>query len=223
MKLYIQACLISVIVLALAVFGVIKRQSYTDISKNSVYLDNIQTAECPELYAKKGIDIMINSLPDSEIILRISIIGDIEHMFGFSQQKVCVQEVYKGKNLNKGDEIYITSKHWYLSLDDNPDSLERGYINIMRDEYEYLVFISNKINTFEKDYPSVYTLADNYFMAPVFCYEDIENVIIPPNNESTYVPYNKVKDNEFFATSEVVLDIWQKMKSNFLVAYPASK
>ena len=36
------------------------------------------------------------------------------------------------------------------------------------------------------------------FIAPVFSYTAHDNVIYPVSEESTYVPYEAVSDNEFF-------------------------
>mgnify|MGYP007025194961 FL=1 len=55
---------------------------------------------------------------------------------------------------------------------------------------------------------------------PVFCYEDIENKIVPVGEENTYVPYKDVKENEFFCTSEEGMKAWQDLKKNMLDRYP---
>lgn len=220
MKLRLLHCLPIIFILAAAVFGGIKRQSYTNITKDNKYLKYIQTAEFPEELAKDCFNKMLKSLSNSDIILRVSVSGDIEHIFGASRQTVCVQEVYAGSDLEIGDEIYLTSRHWYLSLKNNPGTLERGFINIMNTDNEYLVFISHQIDTLDDEMPSTYKLVDDHFIAPVFCYKNQINIILPTDEISTYVPYIEVKNNEFFATSKATLDAWDNMKIELLSAYP---
>ncbi|MDR2043408.1 MAG: hypothetical protein LBQ15_03395 [Clostridium sp.] len=221
MKLRLLSCFTVLSILAAAIFGGMKRQSYTDITKDSRYLESIQTAEFPEALITDCCDKMMASLPDSQLILRVSVSEEIEYLFGTGRQKVRVQEVYAGNDLEIGDEIYLTSRHWCLGFGDSYHSLERGFINLMTADHEYLVFLSHRMDTLENETPPVYSMVDDFLIAPVFCYQTHSHVIlVPADEESTAVPYQKVKDNEFFATSEFTLDVWKKLKSRLLSAYP---
>jgi hypothetical protein len=63
-------------------------------------------------------------------------------------------------------------------------------------------------------------LYDEFYIAPVFCYEEHQNVIIPTSGDSTYVPYKEVMDNEFFVTSEETLQVMNALKNQMLSLYP---
>lgn len=222
MKLRFLPCLTVCVILAAAVFGGIKRQSYTNLTKEENYLEQLQVAELPEQFAIYSCNELSQALPNSSIILRVSVTGDIEHLFGVSRQKVCVQEVYAGSGLEMGQEIYLFSKHWSLSLDGNPNSIERGFVNIMRVGKEYLVFVSQQAEVLNESI-RVYQLYDDSYITPVFCYENQSNVIVSPEGETTYVPYAQVRSNEFFAQTEAALEAWDKLKSEMLSAYPINK
>lgn len=47
----------------------------------------------------------------------------------------------------------------------------------------------------------VYTI-EGFTIAPVFCYEDLDNVIVPKERDDHSVPYELVKDNEVFMETE---------------------
>lgn len=89
----------------------------------------------------------------------------------------------------------------------------------MKEGKEYLVFVTEKVRTDSETLP-VYRLYSNSMITPVFCYEDMENVIIPVGEGPTYVPYSQVKDNEFFSADEEGLEAWNSLKQKMLAAYP---
>lgn len=57
-------------------------------------------------------------------------------------------------------------------------------------------------------------------IAPVFCYESRKNEIIPTNVETTYVSYEKVKNNEFFGEDEMAVEAFEQLKEKMLAKYP---
>lgn len=89
----------------------------------------------------------------------------------------------------------------------------------MKEGKEYLVFVTEKVKTNSETLP-VYRLYSNSMITPFFCYEDMENVIIPIGEGPTYVPYSQVKDNEFFSADEEGLEAWNSLKQKMLAAYP---
>lgn len=205
--------------IAAMAFGIVKRQTYTDLVKQENYLAQIQVAELPERIAENACAVMSQSLPDSAIILRIEVTGEIEHLFHADRQKAVIREVYAGNELEQGEEINIVSKHWQLVLNGNHDSIGRGFVNIMEIGTEYLVFAETVSKDMETGALTV-KLYDDFYIAPVFCYEDHQNVIIPITGDTTYVSYADVMDNEFFVTSEETLQIIETLKRQMLSLYP---
>ena len=98
-------------------------------------------------------------------------------------------------------------------------STERNFVNVMREGSDYLVFLRD-YDKIRWDDCTVYYLDENRVIAPVFCYDDIPNIVIPKSGSDTYVPYSEVRDNEFFAASQAGLDAWLSLKQEMLAAYP---
>lgn len=190
--LFLTAC----VFIAVMVFGIVKKQTYTDLARQENYLSQIQVAELTESIAEKECAAMSQSLPNSVIILRVEVIGEIEHLFQVDRQRAVIQEVYAGDELEKGKEIYIFSRHWKLDLNGNIDSIERGFVNIMEVGEEYLVFAEAVSEDMETDILLV-KLNDDFYIAPVFCYNNHSNAIKDTSGDTTYVPYKDVMNNEF--------------------------
>lgn len=210
------------IYIAAMTFGIVKKQTYTDLAKQENYLSQILVGELTENSAEKQCAIMYQKLPDAAIILRVKVTGEIEHLFQVDRQKVVIQEVYAGAGLKQGDEVYISSRHWQLALDGNPNSLERGFVNIMEVGSEYLVFAEDIMADWEAGIPAV-KVYDDFLVAPVFCYEEHQNVIMPVSGDSTAVSYKDVMNNEFFVTSEKALQTMNTLKNQMLSLYPGNE
>lgn len=222
MRKYFLAFFTVCVFLAAMTFGIAKKQTYTDLAKQENYLEQLQVAELTENIAEKECAVMQQSLPDAAVILRVEVTEEIEHLFQVDRQKAVIQQVYAGSGLEKGEEIYIFSDHWQLVLDGNPDSLERGFVNIMKNGTEYLIFAEDLVESGETDILSV-KLYDDFYIAPVFCYEDCQNIVIPVTGDTTYVSYKDVANNEFFVASEGALQMVENLKEQMLQLYPSAK
>lgn len=206
------------VIFAAAVFGIVKKQSYTNLTEQKNYMEQLQVAEIPAKLAVRSCSELALKLPEVPIILRVQAEEKIEHLFQAGRQKVCIQEVYAGEGVEEGEEVYLFSDHWRLSLTGEPDSVERGFVNVMEVGAEYLVFVTGQVQGLDTAVP-VFELYDDSFIAPVFCYEDRDNVIIPVGEESTYVSYKDVRNNEFFAETEEALQAWEELKEKMISAY----
>ena len=207
------------VALVLSVWGWSYKDSYTDVTGNPDYWDSLMVAEIPESLAIEDCSTLLNALPQVEYILRVTPSGSYEQLFGIGQQKVVVREVYSGKGVESGQEIFITSQCWTLFLYNEEKTAERGFVNVLKSGSDYLVFCSEIIEVKNQD-TMVFRLYDDCYIAPVFCYENIENTVIEPTGETTYVPYTSVKDNEFFACTEVAVTVWNNLKTEMLKLYP---
>lgn len=216
-----------VLVLAAAVFGIYKRQTYTDVSKITSYMDMLAVAEIPEGFAVRECEELKQSLPDSPFILKVSAVGAIENLFHVSRQKVKVEQVYQGQGIEEGEEIYILSDRWRLNISvdssSGPSTMSRGFVNVMREGEEYLIFLSEQCVSLREEENDVYRLAgEEYVICPVFAYQEYENVIAETGEyvNSTYISYEKVKNNEFFAATEAGLDAMLELKRSMMELYP---
>lgn len=216
----IYCCVIALAVIAAAACGISAKSSYTDWSSGENYLDNFVVAEMLDTTCAMSCEAMRESLDDSPIIAQVTCTGDVEHLFYISQQPVSISKVFKGNGLSEGDEIYLASSSWLMLVEKDFRAIERGYVNIMKPGSEYLVFVTEQVG--ESDGTPVYSLNNVSIVAPVFCYDDVSNEIVPVPQSNTYVKYSKVRDNEFFVTSQESLDMILTLKAEFVQKYPMS-
>lgn len=210
----------TVIILFVALgFGVVQKRTYTDISQDRGYLDKIYIAQIPQDYAVSATEIMMEKLPLSPNIIKVVVLEDVEHFAKASRQMVKVQNVYKGDTLKANQEIYITCDRWSLSLYAEPYSIERGFVNVMEVGEEYLIFLDGQVDGFGEELP-IFKLYAETVIAPVFSYIAHDNKISSMGKESTYVLYNQVCDNEFFAATSVAMDAFLELKKVMIEKYP---
>ena len=205
--------------LAAMAFGMIKRQTYKDIFEQENYLDQLAVAELPEDFVERQCAILNEKLPQVPVILRVEVKGGIEHLFHVDRQKIIIREVYAGDGLAAGEEYYLYSRSWSVSLNGYIDTLERGFVNILKVGEEYLIFATEVLQDLNEDLPAI-KLYDEYLISPVFCYEECENVISPLLGDTLAVSYKDVKDNEFFSASEKGIEMLEEFKGKMLSLYP---
>lgn len=209
-----------IVIAAAAAFGRIKRDTYTDITAQEGYAEQLLVAELTEEIAAYSCEEMRKSLPDAPIIAKVRVTGDYEPLFDAGRQKVRIETVYAGGELlTAGQEIYVGSSSWSICLQEELNTLERFFVNFMRMDTEYLVFGDEILEDLAGGLPAI-KLCDIGVIVPVFSYEEFSHVILPIGEEHTYVPYSGVKDNEFFPASEESLALWQELKAEMLAAYP---
>lgn len=221
MKMRTIIVIVVVVFICIAIFGYSYRSSYTEISRNANYLDRLSVAELSTNMAELACEQMADDLPDVKIILRVKATEDMENLFQICRQKVSVQQVFAGDGISVGAEIYLISNRWKLILNKSHQGIERGFVNVMKVGCDYLVFLTERVEENHDSIP-VYRLYSDSVIAPIFCYENMNNVIVPTEGNSTYVPYVQVKDNEFFAGSEESLSIWLSFKEQMLKKYPTT-
>lgn len=208
-------CIVTIcVILACMVLGIVKRGSYTNITAEENYMNKLQVALLPEQIAITACEELQEILPSAPIVMQVETVGELENVFYTSRQRVKIEKIYSGKNI-KEEEIYVYSNHWKISLSAEPKSMERGFVNVMEVGKKYLIFLSGETENLYGGIP-VYQLYDDAMIAPVFCCEKTENQVVQTNGEHTYVPYSKVRGNEFFGESENAIRAWEKLKENML-------
>ena len=216
---------------AAAVYGGYTRSTLTDYTSGENWKDNFVVAGLLDSFGIEFCEQMKEYLPRVPYILRVEVLEDLEVLFGAAQQKVAVKQVYAGEGLEVGQEIYLSRSGWGISFV-QPYSIERQYVNIMEVGREYLVFARGEIDVLKSDLP-VYSCSNGYVpetgesipftIAPVFCYDHKDNVPVQPaGDHGTYVPYSEVRDNEFFGTTQEVVEAWEQLKAEMLQRYPRS-
>lgn len=202
-----------------ACFGAFKRGTYTDISKDEAYLEEIYVGQIPEGYALSWINELAENLPSAPYIVRVTALDDMEYLGGAGRQLVQVEKVYQGAELGEGQEIYVTCRSWGLKLHSEPYSIERGFVNMMERGEEYLLFIETQVDGLGEPLP-IYELYMECAIAPVFSYREHDNKISEETYPyTTYVRYNEVQDNEFFAETQAAMDALMGLKKEMMGRY----
>lgn len=218
---------LAALTVAAAVYGGYTRTTLTDYTEGRNWAE-FQVAVMPEV-GLKMVENMRKYLPSAPYILRVEVLGDLELANGTGQQKVKVVEVYTGDGLEVGQEFYLYHSGWNVSISEHYRSLERGSINVLEIGREYLVFLNGENDTLDSPIPvyrcmeGVRLTDDSWvdFMAPVFCYDNIENVPVKYTGEwETGVTYTQGRDNEFFGATDKLIEAWEQMKEEFLQMYP---
>ena len=169
-------CFILFIVIVITVFGIFEKRTYTNIAEDKSYLDELYVAQLPENICLEETENLSVNLPQVPVIIRVSVLGDVEHIGGTSRQLVKVEDVYKGTEPAVGQDLYLPCSRWSLSLYSEPYSIERGFVNIMEVGGEYLVFIENQVDGLGEKIPVYQVYVENAF-TPIFSYQKHENNI----------------------------------------------
>lgn len=220
MRMRIMAIIITAVFCLSGIFGMVKRATYTDITAQDNYMDRLQTAVLPEEMAISCCEDVPKMLLDAPLVIKAKAVGEFEQLFHNTRQKIQVEKVFKGSGIQEGSEVYVFSQEWSVSLSLEPASIECGFVDIMGEGEEYLIFLSGRELDSKEGVP-MYEIYGETIINPVFCYKDKEEKAVKydEKNEHTYVPYIEVKGNEFFCDSENGYKAWRELKEKLLREY----
>ena len=216
MKSHIHLIVIILLIAGFGILGISKRSSYTNITSNPTFINDFSVPEMPTEFVEFDCKMLQNSLSSACAILKVTPVDTPEYFFGGRQQKVYIEEVFQGDSLDTGHEIYITADHWKVYIDDK--TLDTGFVNIPKEGEDYLVFVSDSVG-YAKDKSEIFRLCSGQYINAIFSYTPHQNEIYPTSGESTYVPYNKVSGNEFFAVDEKGLAVFLSLKQEVISSY----
>lgn len=203
----IVACLIA------AIIGIVKRQEYTNIMKDEKNIELFTVAPIRYDFFADSMEVYTEMLDQSPIVLRVKAEGEREYSYQTLKQQVEVLEVYKGNEIQVGEEIEVLTTRLALNFSDMKVSL--GFTNLLKKDNEYLIFFDEKIDSpYHGD--NIYRISDMTFN-PIFNYNDVDNVVI---EEGMYVPYSLFTDSEFIVGDSVSLEKLLTFKQEMIDAYP---
>ena len=145
------------------------------------------------------------------------------YRFNCNTQTVTVEHIFKGGGLNIGDKIDIArnGSHIYTNKDmytAGMPSNDMGFVNEMVPGKTYLIFLDRKVETYNEN-DIIYKTAE-FILAPIFCYEKIENIPFESiDSVGNYVKYKDVKNNEFFIMSEAAAERIALYKEKLFLQY----
>lgn len=189
--------------------GLICRQSFTDISQEDKPFDNFEIGLLSENTALNIKEYAENSLENgSSYILKVTPTDKVKFSFLCYTEPVEILEIYKGDDLQIGDEIEILrdSSHIFWDLNDT-DGINMGFVNLMNESEEYLVFLDKKI----EDKPVYKTVP--CLMSAIFSYSNRDNFVLTDNK------FRNTGNNEFFTSDENALEILESVKSMLIEKY----
>ena len=220
MKSRIITVVVLIVFLAAGAFGIVKRQTYTDITSESDYLDKLHVAVIPEKFVLSGCDLLFEEIQKLPIIMKVKCVEEREYVFGAGHQKVHVEEIFKGSELVEGDEIYLYSG-WTFTFHTPPATAEVGFQELMKPGEEYLVFLTGNTVKIYKEDAIGYEVYDDLILKPIFHYGSCEHkpVELDENAKNTYVPYLKVKGNEMFSDTVAGYEAWLELKEKLFEMY----
>lgn len=212
-------CIVLALVLLLGLYGLRYRATYTDITQKENFWNDLYIAECNSY---EGImRRMEGDLKNATHILRITPVSDMWYEHGKGHQTVKILQVFQGEDLHTDQEIIVTNPitNRLRLYNEKEQTIEQLFVNKLMIGKEYLLFCAGSVQMPESPETTVYLLSKDG-ISQVFCYDEVENVILPVDPENTYVPYASVKNNEFFAANQETLDIWEEIKQAAIAQYP---
>ena len=197
--------------------GLICRQSYTDVSKNTNPFDSFEVGLLDEFSSQYLEEYFDNSLEnDSKYILKVKSNGKINFAFKCYSESVNVIAVYKGEGIKNGDDIEIVRNSSTIFWDmNNTNSINTGFVNKMNADEEYLVFLSDKFDCRGK---TIYK-TPSCVVAPIFSYKHHDNSIVNGKSNSCSIEYINVNKNEFFVRDDYSLNVLEKAKEKYILKY----
>lgn len=200
------------------IIGLFSQQTYTNVIAETNFMENHFSVALWDLdMSPTLVQAMRDDLPNSNLIIRAKSRGQIDYSFKSYKQYVEILEIYQGEGLNVGEQVAITTPDWRLFFDDMTANL--NFINFMQTDEEYLIFLDVEINTLNPKDCNIYLLP-GLIIPPIFNYQDKGDTVIKVPENNRYVPYEKVKNNEFFVSSEEALKELTVLKHELLHKYP---
>ncbi len=205
--------------------GLYNKSFFTDYNEEEDPINHFLVALLPDEFAVRQVEVMDEMLDLSKIILAVQCEDTFTYRFASTTQKVRILSVFKGEGLAEGDTIEIARAGTLISvseeLREQPGKgvINMGFVNEMIPGKTYLVFLHRQLQTWNEK-SVIYIQSDRFLVAPIFCYEEIENTLaVPLDNETTYVNYDSVRNNEFFLSSEEAVQRFTELKRKFISKY----
>jgi hypothetical protein len=195
------------------IYGFSRKQEYIDVG--TLPVQEIFVAQVDEEMLRAWAESAEAYLKTAPIIAKVLVTGDIEHEGFTSKQRVIIKEVYKGE-ISTGNEVYITSSRWGVVPYKETYALSRGFINILNRGEEYLVFLDSIIDIPGQDNYIISCYDEGTIITPIFAYSDKTHYVGKMDGMSTYTQYAKLRENEFFCTTEEGFKIIEDVKRSLL-------
>lgn len=199
--------IVTIILLVPAIIaGIIVRGSFIEPSTLSNYRVAMMGPELMSIVEEA----MDEYEADTSHILRVKCVSEEKFLFRQTYQEVEVLKTFRG-DLKEGEKICVSPCS--SNIFEFMNAINMGFVNAMMEGEEYLILLNEGITSEELDM-TMYPSADG-IMTFFFLCDSVPNVI----RSEMDVPYDEVKENEFFADSQEVLDRYEALKAKLLEKY----
>ena len=206
------------------VFGLIFRISLTDKTQGT-RLDGFFAAEFPAVenlredgsnardYFEEYANSIQEELDAAEFLITCVPTGDVKYDAGCVTTMVRVTSVIRGDGIAAGDVIRVYRGGWGVNYFTGEDRVDLGFSTFLLGGSEWLLFLSERMDVNEKRFGRVYAIPDLSIL-PAFCLEERAKVTIKPDgrDNSTYVPLEPLRGNEFLAASDETMEGMREYK-----------
>lgn len=159
--------------------------------------------------------------------MKVTAVEAVSYGFLSAMQKVKVQKIFQKGNstLETGDLCYVSRGGNCLMYNvklHNDYFLNTGFVNAMKVGENYLIIMETQMEKLDpKKIPVLFT---DCIVFPVFAYKDSASHQINPvlEQDTLWVCYKGLEENEFFALSEEVYGKLMDMKHSVLEKFPDS-
>lgn len=104
--------------------------SYTNFTAEPDYENTCYVAELMAEMATADCQEMRKTLLQAPIVIKVLPVAESEYFFKGRQQRVRVEQVFKGEGVAQGEEIIITADRWKAYADNR--SIDMGFVNFMK-------------------------------------------------------------------------------------------
>lgn len=203
--------------------GLYYKSFYKDINTEEEPLNKFVVALLADELAEVQIKWLDENLDSSPIIIAGKCDETSTYRFSCTTQKITVKHVFKGTNIKIGDKIEVARHGSGIFLDEEnyineKPCINMGFVNEMVVANTYLIFLEKELETYDEN--TIYIQSEEYIIAPIFSYEEVENIAYNSIDDyGDFIEYKDIKQNEFFLMSENEINNMNKLKAKLLGKY----
>lgn len=220
-KITIHFLITGILFSALFIYGRYERSFHKELDISG--LEEFYVGLLPDELVERQVPILQNDLPDSRYILQVSCMEEMQFQFSCGTQKVKIEHVFQGDDLEAGDEINILVST-LVSLPEAGGAGENAcnldFVNRLRVGETYLIFLDQKVET---ENGLLYMQNDHFLVKPYFSYDHIQKNYFAstnPDPDNNSILYKDVKDEEMFLMSEDSVNMMMDLKKELFQKYP---
>lgn len=223
MKTKIVVIITGVISLCVMIVGLIFKSSYKDFNQQDNALDNFVVGIMTDELADVQIAKMYSELDNCNVIIAAECIEEPFFRFGCITEKVVIRDIFKGDNLEVGEEINIGRSSSCIfweeeMLVNEMPTINMGFVRAMQPGKTYLIFLADEKDMEGKE--RLYIQPARFLISPIFCYEETDSVPYESiDSKGNYNEYKIAKDSEFFLSSEKSIEKIYELKKTLLSKY----